>query len=228
MIRRLELILATTLVLSPALAVGQAADPDPGRFAEAIGRFAEWDRQNSHPPDAVLFVGSSSIVRWQTAERFPDLTVINRGFGGSHISDVTHFIDETVLRYNPALIVLYAGNNDVAGGKAPRQVLEDYQTFVGSVHRHSPDTPILFISIHPSPLRWADWPGMHEANALIRTWSASSSTLHYVDIATPMLREGREPSADLFVEDRLHLSDAGYDLWTPLVARAIAEARSRR
>jgi lysophospholipase L1-like esterase len=227
MSRRFGLILATMLGLSPAMAVAQAADSDPSRFAEAVGRFVEWDRQNSHPPDAVLFVGSSSVVRWQTAERFPDLTVINRGFGGSHISDVNHFIEETVLRYEPSLIVFYAGNNDIAGGKTPHQVLEDYQAFVGGVHQHSPVTPILFISIHPSPLRWTDWPEMNEANALIRTWSASNPGLHYVDVATPMLRDGREPSADLFVEDRLHLSEAGYDLWTPLVARAIATIQSR-
>ena len=228
MSRRFEIILATMIALSPALAVAQAADPDAARFAEAIGRFAEWDRQNSHPPDAVLFVGSSSIVRWPTAERFPDLPVINRGFGGSHISDVNHFIDETVLRYDPALIVFYAGNNDVAGGKTPHQVLEDYQAFVGRVHQHSPATPILFISIHPSPLRWADWPEMNEANALVRTWSASNASLHYVDVATPMLPDRGEPSAHLFVEDRLHLSEAGYDLWTPLVARAIAQVQSPR
>ena len=87
---------AFALATAPA-ASAQVADPDPARFAETIARFAAWDRQNSFPERAVLFVGSSSIAGWPTAERFPGLPVINRGIGGSQISDFNHFIEPTVL-----------------------------------------------------------------------------------------------------------------------------------
>ena len=215
---------AVALAAAPALSA-QVADPDPARFADAIARFAAWDRQNVFPANGVLFVGSSSIVGWPTAERFPGLPVINRGFGGSQISDVNHFVEQTVLKYAPAVVVFYAGNNDVEAGKPPQQVLEDYQQFVSAVLARRADTRIVYVSIHPSIARWARWPKMHETNELIRAWSATNPRLHYVDISRAMLGSDGRPMPGLFVEDGLHLNPSGYDIWTPIVARAIEAAR---
>ena len=224
--RRTAALCACTVALStPPALVAQVADPDPTRFAEAIDRFAAWDRQNAFPERGVLFVGSSSIVGWPTAERFPGLPVINRGFGGSHISDVNHYAEQTVLKYAPDLIVFYAGNNDVEAGKPPRQVLEDYQQFVGAVLARKPTTQIIYVSIHPSIARWGRWPLMSETNELIRAWSATDWRLNYVDISPGMLGSDGQPLPRLFVQDGLHLNPAGYDVWTPIVARAIETAR---
>jgi lysophospholipase L1-like esterase len=214
------------LLVCASLSFGQAADPDPARFADAIDRFAQWDSQNAAPARSVLFVGSSSIVRWPTADRFPGLPVVNRGFGGSHISDVNHFIEQTVLRYAAEVIVFYAGNNDINSGKSAVQVADDYRAFVGTVLARKPGVRILFISIHPSLQRWERWPEMREANALIKAYSAGNPALHYVDVATPMLGQDGRPIPNLFVEDGLHLTPAGYDLWTPIVARAIESIRA--
>jgi len=223
----LPLLLLALATATPATAAAQAADPDPARFAEAIARFQRWDEQNAWPDNGVVFVGSSSIVYWPTRERFPGLPVINRGFGGSHISDVNHFVEETVLRYSPELVVFYAGNNDIAAGKSPAQVLEDYRRFTERTLASVPGVQILFVSIHPSILRWERWPAMHEANGLVRSLSNSHPSLHYVDISTSMLGEGGTPRPELFVADNLHLSPAGYDVWTPIVARAVQELRER-
>ena len=101
-----------------------ASDPEPNRFEADIRAFEAWDRQNSYPREAVLFVGSSSIRMWPTADSFPDLPVINRGFGGSHISDVNHFAERIVVKYKPRLIVFYAGDNDIESGRSPQQVAD--------------------------------------------------------------------------------------------------------
>lgn len=224
--RQIAAAFAFLLLLQPLAVWPQVADPDPSRFAEAIGRFEQWDRQNAFPAGGVVFVGSSSIAGWQTAERFPHLPVINRGFGGAQVSDVNHFIEQTVLRYDPKLIVFYAGNNDIAAGKSASQVLAGYRAFVERVQAHAPMTPVLFISMHPSPLRWEDWPEMQWTNALIKSWSADRPELYYADVATPMLAANGEPRAELYVEDGLHLSEAGYDLWTPIVSLAVAEIQA--
>ena len=60
-------------------------------FANEIAAFEKWDRQNAVPRDAILFVGSSTIRMWQTADAFPELPIINRGFGGSTIADVNFY-----------------------------------------------------------------------------------------------------------------------------------------
>ena len=93
----------------------KSAENNPSsRWEETIRTFEQWDQKNSFPSDAVLFVGSSSIRLWPTRECFGDFEVINRGFGGSQISDVNYFADRIVLPYQPKVIVFYAGDNDIA------------------------------------------------------------------------------------------------------------------
>ena len=108
-------------------------DPNPVRFLNnpigdlaTIDLFASWDKKNKSLDNSIVFVGSSSIRKWQTSKSFPELPVINRGFGGSHLSDVNYFLNETVLKYQPKVVVLYAGDNDILYGKSPSIVLEDF------------------------------------------------------------------------------------------------------
>ena len=117
-------ILAGLLV--PILHGHAATDAQtPSRWEKTIREFETWDAKNSFPANAVLFVGSSSIRSWPTQNSFPNLPVINRGFGGSQISDVNQFTIRIVIKYAPCLIVFYAGDNDIAKGKTPQQVLKD-------------------------------------------------------------------------------------------------------
>jgi lysophospholipase L1-like esterase len=208
---------------------GEVADPDPNRFEKEIASFAEWDSKNAIPADPILFVGSSSIRMWKTHESFPQLPVINRGFGGSHISDVVHFSDRIVLPYAPKLIVFYAGDNDVSGGKSASRVLCDYRRFVELVHAKLPDTGIIFITIKPSGSRWSLWPEMHKANNLIQAFSEKSGRLFFADLGTPLLGADGKPDDSLFRSDRLHLNAKGYRIWTqvlePVIEKALKSGR---
>ncbi len=199
------------------------------RFESEIAAFESLDRQNSWPRDAILFVGSSSIRLWQTAESFPDLPVINRGFGGSEISDVNHYFDRIVLKYKPRVIVFYAGDNDIAGGKSPQQVYDDFLEFVRLVRDRLEKTQIYFISIKPSIARLKMWPQMKEANTFVRRLAGINGQVVFVDIASPMLARrlagGRDvPAKNLFLDDGLHLNAEGYKLWTKTLAPVIKNA----
>jgi lysophospholipase L1-like esterase len=194
-------------------------NPDPQRFAAEIRAFEQWDRKNWAPQDAVLFVGSSSIRLWPTAESFPGVVLLNRGFGGAHISDVLHFSDRIVFKYRPRMIVFYAGDNDMAeADRSPRRVADDFQTFVRLVHERLPRTPILFLAIKPSVSRWRLWSQMQEANALIRELAEKDKLVQMVDTAPPLLGDDGRPRADLLQADGLHLNEAGYRAWTKIVA----------
>jgi lysophospholipase L1-like esterase len=220
--RRVVLITGLALAVGVRLAAAQAvADPDPARFAAEIKAFDELDRKNTPPRGAVLFVGSSSIRLWSTAERFPDITVINRGFGGSHISDVNHYFDQTVRKYAAIVVIFYAGDNDLGSGKSPDRVFTDYQAFVERVHASRADTEIFFIAIKPSLARWKLWHTMKAFNERVRAFSSSRPRLHFVDVAPPMLGADGQPRPDLFAADGLHMTPAGYDVWTSLVSRAV-------
>jgi len=183
----------------------------------SIDLFQLWDKKKSQIENPVVFVGSSSIRKWYTAEYFPDIPIVNRGFGGSHISDVIYFINETVLKFKPKVIVFYAGDNDIHFGKTSQIVFAHYVDFVKKVHVQLPDTRIMFIPIKPSPNRWPLWHEMEKTNHMVKMYSQNNPLLYYVDTATPMLSERGKPIASLFVKDSLHLSHEGYDLWSSIV-----------
>jgi hypothetical protein len=212
-------ILCCFAVLDTGVRAAQEQQQNP--WEETIKIFEEWDRKNSYPSDAVLFVGSSSIRMWPTRECFEEFDVINRGFGGSQISDVNYFAKRIVLRYDPKVIVFYAGDNDVAAGKSALRVFEDYKKFTTLVQKKLPMTRIIFISIKPSQSRWAVWPVMNEANMLIKDFSDKDDRLFYFDGATPLLKNDGNPNRNLFLKDNLHLNSKGYELWTRLLKPVI-------
>jgi lysophospholipase L1-like esterase len=213
--------LAPTVLRAEDAAAPTTAKP---RFEDEIQKFEAWDRQNSPPRDAVLFAGSSSIRLWQTAESFPDLPVINRGFGGSTVADVNRYAERIVLKYEPRVIVFYAGDNDIAGGKSPQQVFDDTRTFIDLVHSRLPNTHIIYLPIKPSLARWAKWTQMQEANALMKHLDESDSKLEYADLATPILGSDGKPRPELFREDGLHLNDTGYRQWNELLRPVLQAA----
>jgi hypothetical protein len=127
----------------------------PAKWEAEIKAFEAADKTNPPPPNAVLFVGSSTIRLWKTlAQDFSEFKVINRGFGGSQIEDSTAFTSRIVIPYRPETIVLYAGDNDIAGGKSPEEVIADFKGFVQRVRAALPRTRVIFLSIKPSPSRW--------------------------------------------------------------------------
>ena len=193
---------------------GQPADPNPNRFAAEIKAFAEWDSRNAVVPNPVLFVGSSSIRLWRTHESFPDLPVVNRGFGGSQVSDVIHFVDRVVFPYKPSVIVFYAGDNDLAAGKSAQRVFQDCRRFIGLVHARQPATRIVFLGIKPSRARWSLWPQAQKANELLADFCKSDNRLFFTDLGTPLLGPDGMPVASLFLKDQLHLNDQGYAVWS--------------
>ncbi len=147
------------------------------------------------------------------AEDFPHTPVLNRGFGGSQLADVARYASRIVLPYRPRLVLVYAGENDLNEGKSPESVLAAYEDLVQQIHRELPQTRIGFISIKPSPSRWHLEAQMRRANALVREYSMRDPRLFYVDVFTAMLDAQERPREELFLEDRLHLNEAGYALW---------------
>lgn len=221
MVRRIMYICIVLCGLAAIYAQDKPANNKANPWEETIRTFEDWDRKNSFPADAVLFVGSSSIRLWPTRESFGEFEVINRGFGGSQISDVNYFVGRIVLRYEPRVIVFYAGDNDIAGGKSAQQVFEDYKQFIKLVRKELPDTRIIFISIKPSRSRWSFWPVMVGANRMIREFSDKNPQLFYFDGATPLLDDKGEPKDELFLDDKLHLNSKAYEVWTKLLRPTI-------
>ncbi len=176
------------------------------------------DRTNAPPSGAILFVGSSSIRMWASLEKdFPDFRIIQRGYGGSQMDDTLHFVDRIVTPYRPRQILVYAGDNDIASGKSPERVAQDFEAFVRRVWEKVPRARIAYIAIKPSPSRWKFIEAMRKTNHLIARFTASNEDLAFIDVFTPMLADDGQPKEELFLADKLHLNAKGYQLWAALV-----------
>lgn len=219
------LIILITIKVFPASAQtpDRVPDPDPHRFPQEIAAFENQDARNSTPENAILFVGSSSIRLWKTAEAFPAYPVINRGFGGSHIPDMIYHYDRVIGRHDPALIVFYSGENDVASGVPLDQVFDDYTRLTGRILDDFPDAELLYISIKPSNSRIQHSANFSAFNRMVEDFNRGNHRLHYIDLATALTSNGMLPDDAFFLPDRLHLNESGYEAWNRLLGPVLEQ-----
>jgi lysophospholipase L1-like esterase len=226
--RLARLIVLAALIAAPALAQPAPA-AGPERFAPEIAAFAAADQAQPPKPCGFLFVGSSSIRFWRSlAEDMAPYPVTNRGFGGSTVADVDFYFDKVVAPYRPRAIVFYAGENDLAAGKAPSEVAADFARFMDLKSKALGAAPVYFITAKPSKLRFDQMGAQRDLNDLVRQMAAKRRDLTVVDVVGPMLQDGRPK--DIYVADGLHMTPAGYAIWTaivkPVVAREAAKPTS--
>ncbi len=221
-------IVCGVFLLAAIAGVCFAEGRDPKRWESAIQAFEKADKQTPPPHDAILFVGSSTIVGWDLKKCFPNRVTINRGFGGSEIADATYYAERIVFPYAPKVIVFYSGDNDIANKNTAGQVLEDFKEFVSTVRKKLPDTPIIALSIKPSIARRQFLDTMREANRLLADYCKSDSALRFVDVFPDMLDAAGEPRADLLREDKLHMNDQGYALFSSRVDAVLTEVLGAR
>jgi lysophospholipase L1-like esterase len=199
----------------------QPQPQNPSTFWEpTIRKFEAADKTNPPKPGMIVFAGSSSFVRWNTlTDDMKPLEVINRGFGGSQMSDLDYYTKRIVNVYRPKAVVVYEGDNDLASPtpKTLEMVASDYRQFVQIVRGDLPDAWIYFISIKPSKLRWNDWPRMKAANAMIQDFARTQKRVEYIDVASPMFDAQGTLPGDLFVSDGLHPTPKCYALWTSII-----------
>ncbi|MBI2299353.1 MAG: hypothetical protein HYU66_10500 [Armatimonadetes bacterium] len=208
-------------VLAGLMVCAQA--PAENRWEPQIRKFEEQDAQDPPPKRAILFVGSSTIALWNTRKCFADLVHLNRGFGGSRVEDSLYFADRIILPYEPATIVFYAGDNDIAAGETPEQVRDEFLALYDKVYAALPKTRVLFLSIKPSPIRMKFWPAATRANELIRDARSDERPFEYVALEPILLGEDGQPKAKLYRADRLHLNEDGYRALTDLVKPLLAK-----
>lgn len=192
-------------------------EENPIIWLPEIRAFEAQDREQGIQENAFVFVGSSSIRLWDSlTDDMAPLPVVRRGFGGARLADVTHYVERIVAPYKPLAVVLFAGTNDIVPGrsKTPQEILVRFQAFVSQVWHHQPDTPIFYIAITPSPSRWSVWPIARESNRLIRDYVDSRDQLHFIDTSARLLGGDGQPRPELYRADGLHLSEAGYRLWS--------------
>jgi lysophospholipase L1-like esterase len=218
---RLALTLASLvapLLVSTAAEKGVWPPPKPtkhdyAKWEKDITAFEAADKKNPAPTGAVLFAGSSTIVRWKTlAQDLPGVTVLNRGFGGNQIKDSTYYAERMIFPYEPRAIVLRAGGNDINAGWPVEEVFNDYKAFVAKMRSRFPQIPIYYIGLTPTIRRREQVEAGDKLNALIAAYCKANRGLTYIDARDVSLDRAGQIRPDVFVADMLHFKEEGYKL----------------
>ncbi|MEA2626070.1 MAG: hypothetical protein QOD06_2115 [Candidatus Binatota bacterium] len=201
--------------------MGASTDRAPHEIWEPeIAALEERARRRPPRDGEIVFAGSSSIRSWSTLERdMAPLPVLNRGFGGAQADAILYFAPRIIVPSASGGLVLYAGENDLEAHnrKTAERVLADVRAIVALVEERHPAARIYLVSVKPSPARRTRWREARRLNDLLGTFAAESPRRAYLDVATPTFDARGRRRRELFLEDGLHLSPAGYALWTAVI-----------
>jgi lysophospholipase L1-like esterase len=213
-----KLILLVVILGYAATISAQEKEKKP-RFWNDVQTIRKYDNMYAPPENPILFVGSSSIRKWNDLERtFAPYVVMNRGIGGAVVNDITFYLDDIVFPYHPREIVLYVGENDVVEKDVTADsIFNRTKVLYNAIRAKLPEIPIVYISMKPSPSRDKFRPIVVQANALISKWLASEQHVTFVDVYTPMLDKNGNSRPELFQQDMLHMTSKGYDIWRAAV-----------
>ena len=218
-------LLTIFLFLGILTASAQTSNTIP--FQDEIDVFIKKDSIAMPAANSILFVGSSSFNYWKDISNyFPGYPIINRGFGGSSLTDIIHFNQETILKYKPKQIYIYCGENDIAASDTitPQIVFERFKTLHSIIRTHLGNKiPVLYVSIKPSVARWSMEEKFVAANTLIRDFINKQKHTQFLDVHSAMLDSNGMVYKDIFIADMLHMNSKGYAIWQKIIAPTLVK-----
>ncbi len=169
----------------------------------------------------ILFTGSSSIRFWKSLKSdFPTYNTLNRGFGGSEMTDLLHYADRLIIKYNPKEIFIYEGDNDLNSGKDVSEILKTADQLLTLIRAQLPkNVKVFFISAKPSIARWTLKEKYLDYNKQLEAWTKTEKRVYFVNVWTPLVDAQGEVLKDIFIADGLHLNEKGYKIWADAIKK---------
>lgn len=205
----------TALSLVVVCSMANAFSQENHRFWDDVQTIKKFDRIYKPTDNPIVFVGSSSIRLWNDAEQvFARYNVLNRGLGGTVVTDIIHYADQLIFDYQPRQVVIYVGENDLGDGTTPADTIFARTKKLFNVIRvELPEVPIAYISIKPSPGRDYAKEILIKTNELMRAYISTQKNMHYIDVFKPMINKNGSYRTELFVSDKIHMTPEGYKIW---------------
>lgn len=198
------------------------SEPDPLRFSTQIKEFDSITIDAA--TDRLVFTGSSSIRGWKDLDTYyPDVQVINTGFGGSQMSDLLYHVEETILRFKPNKVFIYEGDNDISAGYDFKTIIGNTEKVVQSIETHYPKCKIILIAAKPSLARWHLKENYLELNRRFSQYANCKVNVNFANVWDIMLNENGTPIKSIFLEDGLHMNKSGYNLWDEVLRSFVEE-----
>ena len=197
---------------------------DIERYEDEIENFRRFDNRNTLAKNPILFIGSSSIRYWETSKAFPDLPIINRGFGGASIPEIIYYYDDIIKKHSPSILIVYC-DIDVEQGKSPSSTVDAFKELVNKVKTDFPQTQILILSMKSTFIDEILGKDVRKnkiiTNDKLNEYCNDEKNLHFVDITNTMLNSDGGLRSDIFLSDGMHMNPLGYTLWNPVIRKEI-------
>ena len=162
--------------------------------------------------DPIVFYGSSTIRLWKGMKNdFNGLNVINLGFGGALIKDLSKNFSRLFRKIKPSVIVLYLGGNDLTLGYSAEKIVEKIKNFLELVFKNYPNIKIINMSIKPSFERINDIKKIEKINSLMTAESSRNKSLIQLNFYEKIINKG-VINQSLYLRDGLHFNDLGYKI----------------
>jgi lysophospholipase L1-like esterase len=209
-IMKKQLTLLAVLFLFIQFSFGQ----EKPRFWDDVQTIKKYDKIYQPNKNPILFVGSSSIRKWDHLQQvFGAYNVINRGIGGAVIDDIIFYLDDLVFTYQPRKIVIYVGENDLPKEQeTPEIILDKTKQLFTAIRKELPEVPIVYIALKPSPVRAKYLSKCKTTNDLIAAFIKEEKNASFLDVYSLMMKDGKM-IPEIFVEDMLHMNSNGYKIW---------------
>jgi hypothetical protein len=222
--RRLLFFFITLAVLSCSPIGKYKSLPEVKAWENDIQQFEQLDKNISYPENAILFAGSSSIRLWTTLEEdMAPNPVIQRGYGGAKLSDFIVYADRIFKPHPCRAIVIFIANDITATAqdKSPEEVAGLFRALLKIIRKSHPETPVFWIAVTPTVSRWQVWPGIVKANSLINDICDNTKNTYFIRTDFAFLAENGQPKDELFRDDKLHLTEKGYIVWTSIIKKRL-------
>ncbi len=193
------------------------------RWEKDIAAWEKRDQTETANESSILFLGSSSIRRWESMSQ--DLSpwpTIGRGYGGAKFSDLAIYAPRLLAAHHPRGVAIYVGN-DITGkaelDKPPEEVVRLFGIVVEAVKKQAPQAEIFLIALTPAPSRFAAWSNIQAANVQLREFCEKDAKLHFIETHPSYLTPDGQPRPELYVADRLHQNQDGYRIWSGIIRK---------
>jgi len=181
-----------------------------------------------------VFMGNSITQQWAPffPAMFPNKPYVNRGISGQTTAQMLVRFRQDVVALKPAVVVILAGTNDIAGntGPASLEMIEDNLMSMTEIAQANGIRVVLSSVLPAIEYPWRR--GLEPAPKIValNKWLKSYAQnvgVEYVDYHSAMADEQQGMKKEL-TNDGVHVTEAGYRIMAPLVEEGIAKALRRK
>lgn len=197
-------------------------------FVKNLDAIAAKDKAASPPENAVEFAGSSMFEGWtEVAAHMAPMPAFNRAIGGSKTADLLKYLDQLVIRYQPKVVVLYSGINDVSEGVSSETATDNIRKIVEGINAKLPETRVIYVAILNASNRAESVGLINDANSRIKKYAETNTRMTYLDVSSALVDDKGQTRKEFLTDDKTHYNPAAYEAMARIVKPVVQEAWAR-